>query len=193
MVKLHSYLNFDGNAEEAMNFYKSVFGGEFTSIVRFREFPMPGVTFPEEDGNKIMHMGLKTGKEDLVLASDIIPSIGQKLVQGNNTYIFVEVESKEEADRIYNKLSENGIIEMQIMDQPWGDYYGAFRDKFGIQWMIDYARQELMKEMVIDRIFNAHRDLVWKAWTEPERTKEWWRTQTYTIPVANIEFRFGSK
>jgi PhnB protein len=139
MPKFQVYLNFAGNAEEAFNFYKSVFGGEFNSIIRFKDFPMPGVNIPKGDENKIMHIGLPLNKDDLLMASDSLESMGQKLIQGNNLYIFISPESKAEADRIFKALSAGGAIEMPMADQPWGDYYGSFKDKFGVQWMVDYA------------------------------------------------------
>jgi PhnB protein len=139
MTKLNPYLNFAGNTEEAFNFYKSVFGGEFTSVVRFKDMPMEGVHIPKEDENKIMHIGLPIGKDNLLMASDTLESLGQKLTQGNNVYISIHPESKEEADRIFNALSVGGTIEMPIADQPWGDYYGSFKDKFGVQWMVHYS------------------------------------------------------
>ncbi|KCZ71390.1 hypothetical protein ANME2D_02118 [Candidatus Methanoperedens nitroreducens] len=139
MTKLNTYLNFAGNTEEAFNFYKSVFGGEFSSVVRFKDMPMEGVNIPKEDENKILHISLPVGKDNVLMASDSLESLGQKLTQGNNVYISVHPESKEEADRIFNALSAGGTIEMPIADQPWGDYYGSFKDKFGVQWMVDYT------------------------------------------------------
>lgn len=139
MTKLTTYLNFAGNTEEAFNFYKSVFGGEFATVVRFKDMPIEGVNIPEEDRNKIMHISLPISRDNMLMASDALESLGQKLVQGNNVYISVHPESKEEADRIFNALSEGGTIEMPIADQPWGDYYGSFKDKFGVQWMVNYA------------------------------------------------------
>ncbi len=139
MTRLNIYLNFAGNTEEAFNFYKSVFGGEFTSVVRFKDMPMEGVNIPKEDENKIMHIGLPIGKDNVLMATDTLASLGQKLVQGNNVYISVHPESKEDSDRIFNALSEGGTIEMPIADQPWGDYYGSLRDKFGMGWMVDYS------------------------------------------------------
>ncbi len=122
MTKLNTYLNFSGNAEQAFNFYKSVFGGEFTSVVRFKDFPMEGVNIPKADENKVMHIGLPIGKQDILMASDSLESLGQKLVQGNNVFISVHPESKKEADRIFKALSAGGTIEMPIADQSWGDY-----------------------------------------------------------------------
>ena len=142
MTKLNTYLNFAGNTEEAFNFYKYVFGGEFTSLVRFKDMPMEGVNIPKEDENKIMHIGLPIGKDNVLMATDILESLGQKLIQGNNIYISVHPESKEEADRIFNALSAGGTIEMPIANQPWGDYYGSFKDKFGVQWMVNYHEEK---------------------------------------------------
>ncbi len=139
MTKLNIYLNFAGNTEKAFDFYKSVFGGEFNSVVRFKDMPMEGVKIPKKDENKIMHIGLPVGKDDILMASDSLESLGQKLSQGNSVYISVHPESKKEADRIFNALSAGGTIEMAIADQVWGDYYGSFKDKFGVLWMVNYA------------------------------------------------------
>ena len=99
---------------------------------------MEGVNIPKEDENKIMHISLPVG-DNVLMATDFLESLGQKLTQGNNVYISVHPESKEEADRIFNALSAGGTIEMPIADQPWGDYYGSFKDKFGVQWMVIYT------------------------------------------------------
>jgi PhnB protein len=139
MTKLHTYLNFAGNTEEAFNFYRSVFGGEFASLVRFKEFPMEGVSIPKDDEDKIMHISLPIGEDNVLMATDTLQSLGQQLVQGNNIYISVDPSTKEEADKIFNALSEGGEIEMPIADQAWGDYYGSFKDKFGVRWMVNYT------------------------------------------------------
>jgi PhnB protein len=125
VTKLHSYLNFAGNAQEAFDLYKSVFGGEFSSVVRFKDFPMEGVTVREEDEAKIMHIALPIGEDNVLMASDILESLGQQLVQGNNVYVSVHPTSRKEADRIFDALSEGAEIEMPIADQAWGDYYGS--------------------------------------------------------------------
>ena len=142
-MKLNTYLNFAGNTEEAFNFYQSVFSGELTPIVRFKDMPPSadggGVSIPKEDENKVMHVGLPIGKDQMLMATDILESLGQKLVIGNNVYISIHPDSKEEADRIFNALSAGGKVEMAIGDQPWGDYYGSLKDKFGVQWMVNYA------------------------------------------------------
>lgn len=139
MTKLNIYLNFAGNTEEAFNFYKSVFGGEFSSVVRFKDMPMEGSKIPKEDDNKIMHIGLPINPDHMLMATDTLESLGQQLVVGNNVYISVHPESKQEADRIFNALSAGGKIEMPMADQPWGDYYGSFTDKFGVQWMVNFG------------------------------------------------------
>lgn len=139
MTRLHAYLNFAGSAEEAFNFYRSVFGGEFTSLIRFKDFPMEGVSIPPEDADKIMHIALPIGEESILMASDTLKSFGQELVQGNNVYISVHPTSREEADRIFNALSVGGDVEMPIDDQMWGDYYGSLRDTFGVMWMVSHS------------------------------------------------------
>jgi PhnB protein len=139
MATLNPYLNFPGNTEEAFNFYKSVFGGEFTSVVRFKDMPMEGFSVPKQDENKIMHIGLPIGKNNVLMATDTLESLGQKLTTGNNVYISIHPESKEEANRIFNGLSTDGKVEMPMADQVWGDYYGSLKDKFGVQWMINYT------------------------------------------------------
>ena len=135
MTKVNVYLNFAGNTEEAFNFYESVFGGEL-NIVRFKDMPMEGVSIPEADQNKVMHTSLPIGGDAVLMASDALESLGQKLIQGNNYYVSVHPDSKAEADRLFGALSAGGSIEMPIADQPWGDYYGAFEDKFGVHWMV---------------------------------------------------------
>jgi len=138
MIKLHPYLNFKGNAEEAFNFYKSIFGGEFQAVVRFKDMPMPGSTLSKQDENKIMHISLPVG-EQMLMASDTIGEWGNKFVVGTNNYITINPDSKAEADRIYNTLSKDGEVEMPIGDQPWGSYFASFKDKYRVCWMIDYA------------------------------------------------------
>lgn len=137
MKTVNPYLNFPGNTEEAFTFYKSVFGGEFTALQRFNETPM-AKDFSAEDGAKIMHVRLPLGNGIDLMATDALESMGQKMVAGNNFSISLQVESKEEADKLFNGLSEGGKIEMPIADAFWGSYFGAFTDKFGIQWMVNY-------------------------------------------------------
>ena len=139
-MKLSPYLNFAGDAEEAFKLYKSAFGGEFTSVVRFKDMPMEGMKIGPAEANKIMHITLKFGDE-VLMASDTLESLGQKLTKGNNTYVSIHPDSKQEADRLFKALSAGGQVEMPMADQPWGDYWGAFKDRFGVQWMINYSEQ----------------------------------------------------
>ncbi len=139
MKKLNIYLNFAGHAEEAFTFYRSVFGGEFSAVVRFKDMPMEGAKIPKEDETKIMHIALPIGKDDILMASDALESMGQRLTQGNNVYLSVHPDTKEEAGRIFGALCSGGAIEMAIADQPWGDYYGSLKDKFGVLWMVNYS------------------------------------------------------
>ncbi len=138
MPKLNSYLNFPGNAEEAFNFYKSVFGGEFSSLVRFKDMPMEGANVPEGIEDQIMHIALPIGS-DVLMGSDAPPSMGFNVTFGNHAYISVHADSKEEADRLFHALSEGGSVEMPIADQAWGDYFGSLTDRFGVQWMVSYT------------------------------------------------------
>lgn len=137
MMKLNVYLNFPGNAEEALNFYKSIFGGQFSSLVRFKDMPMEGVKLPKEDETKIMHIALPLGAGDVLMASDALPAHGRRLVVGNNVYLSVFPDNKAEADRVFAALSAGGKVEMPLATQAWGDYYGSLTDKFGVNWMVD--------------------------------------------------------
>lgn len=137
MATLNPYLNFDGDTEEAFNFYKSVLGGEFMGgIMRYKDMP-DSDKLSESDKNKVMHVALPVGKDTYLMGTDTIESIGSpKLVVGNNCQILIAPESKEEADRIFNGLSKGGKVEQPMQDMFWGAYYGAFADKFGVNWMV---------------------------------------------------------
>jgi PhnB protein len=141
MPKINPYLNFDGNAEEAFIFYKSVFGGEFLGVHKMDGAP-GSEQLPENERNRIMHISLPIGNGDILMASDIIPSAGHTLEVGNNNYISVFADSRDEADRLFNGLSVGGVIEMPLEDAFWGDYFGAFADKYGVRWMINFPSQE---------------------------------------------------
>ncbi len=138
MTRMNVYLNFAGNAEEALNFYRSVLGGDFSSVVRFKDMPMEGATISRDDENKIAHIALPVGSE-VLMASDAPQSMGFDVKFGNNSYVSLHPDSKAEADRIFKALSEGGQVEMPIADQVWGDYYGSLKDRFGVQWMVDYS------------------------------------------------------
>ncbi len=144
MATLNPYLNFAGNAEEAFNFYKSVFGGEFKTLQRFKDTPEAG-KIPEHEKDKIMHIALPIGKGNVLMATDALESMGHKLRAGNNFHITIEAESKEEAERLFNKLSAGGTIELPLQDMSWGTYFGMFKDKFGIQWMVNYDSKQQKK------------------------------------------------
>jgi len=139
MIKVNAYLNFAGRAEEAFNFYRSVFGGEFSSLVRFKDMPMEGVPLSPAAQEQILHIALPIGRDDVLMASDVPEGHVAPPRPGNTVHISLHPDSKEEADRIFRGLSAGGRIEQAISDAPWGDYYGSFEDKFGINWMVNYA------------------------------------------------------
>ena len=138
MNAFHPYLNFNGTAEAAFNFYKSIFGGEFLSFQKMGD--APGFEhLPESEKNRVMHVALPINPSTLLMASDCVPSAGHVFVEGNNMYININTDTREEADRLFNELSAGGTIEMPMADMFWGDYFGSFKDKYGIQWMINHS------------------------------------------------------
>ena len=137
MAQINPHINFNGNAEEAFTFYKSVFGGDFTKIIRFKDIASPEFPVSEKDANKIMHIALPIGK-NILMANDVPESMGPTNENENRSKISISAESKEEADKLFSRLSAGGQIEMPITDSPWGSYFGMFRDKFGIEWMVDF-------------------------------------------------------
>ena len=138
MALINPHINFNGNAEEAFTFYKSVFGGEFTKIIRFKDFASPEFPIAEKEENKIMHIALPIGKSNVLMANDVPEILGKVNENENRSKISISAESKEEADKLFNGLSAGGEIEMPISDSPWGSYFGMFRDKYGIEWMVDF-------------------------------------------------------
>ncbi len=144
MALINPHINFNGNAEEAFNFYKSVFGGEFTTIVRLKDLSGPEFPVAENDANKIMHIALPIGKNSL-MANDVPESMGPVNENENRSKISISAESREEADKLFNGLSAGGTIEVPIGDSPWGSYFGMFRDKFGIEWMVDFSKDSGQK------------------------------------------------
>ena len=137
MALINPYLNYNGNAEEAFNFYKSVFGGEFAKIMRFKDLASPEFPVAENEANKIMHIALPIGN-NILMANDVPESMGWTNENENRSKISISAESKEEADKLFSGLSAGGQIEMPISDSPWGSYFGMFRDKYGIEWMVDF-------------------------------------------------------
>lgn len=132
---MNPYLNFNGNTEEAFNFYKSVFGGDFAVVMRFGDNPQCG-EMSEDDKKRIMHIALPIDGGGMLMATDALESMGQKLNVGNNFYISLSPSTREDADRIFNGLSSDGKVEMPMSDQFWG-YFGSLTDKFGVQWMLN--------------------------------------------------------
>ena len=137
MAQINPHINFNGNAEEAFTFYKSVFGGEFAMIMRFKDLSSSEFPVSENEANKIMHIALPIGK-NVLMANDVPEILGRVDENENRSKISISAESKEEADKLFNGLSAGGNIEMPIADSPWGSYFGMFRDKFGIEWMVDF-------------------------------------------------------
>ncbi len=137
MALINPHINFNGNAEEAFNFYKSIFGGEFVKIIRFKDISSPEFPVAENEANKIMLIALPIGK-NILMANDVPEIMGKTNENENRSKISISTESKEEADKLFNGLSAGGNIEMPIGDSPWGSYFGMFRDKFGIEWMVDF-------------------------------------------------------
>jgi PhnB protein len=138
MPLINPHINFNGNAEEAFNFYKSVFGGEFAKVMRFKELASPEFPVSEKEENKIMHIALPIGKSNVLMGNDVPEILGKTNEHENRSKIAISAESKEEADRLFHGLSAGGEIEMPITDSPWGSYFGMFRDKYGIEWMVDF-------------------------------------------------------
>jgi len=138
MATINPHINFNGNAEEAFNFYKSVFGGAFTKIIRFKDLSIPEHSIAESEANKIMHIALPIGNS-ILMANDVPDFLGRVNENENRSKIFVTAESREEADKLFNGLSAGGTVEMPIGDSPWGTYFAMFRDKFGIEWMVEFA------------------------------------------------------
>jgi PhnB protein len=137
MATMSPYLNFLGNTEEAFNFYKSVFGGEFSVVQRFIDTPF-GSEMPEGDRNKIMHIALPIAPGYVLMATDALESAGHSLTVGNNVYIAISPDSEAEADEIFNGLKNGATIEMELGKTFWGAYYGSLTDKFGVRWMVNY-------------------------------------------------------
>ena len=137
MAQINPHINFNGNAEEAFTFYKSVFGGEFARIMRFKDISSPEFPVTEKEANKIMHISLQIGK-NVLMANDVPESMGKTNENENRSKISISAESKEEADRLFNGLSVGGQIEVPIVDSSWGSYFGMFRDKYGIEWIVDF-------------------------------------------------------
>ncbi|MGG9971862.1 VOC family protein [Ferruginibacter sp. SUN002] len=137
MAHINPHINFNGNAEEAFNFYRSVFGGEFAKIMRFKDLASDEFPVAENEANKIMHIALPIGNS-ILMANDVPEILGRTNENENRSKIVISAATKEEADKLFNGLSAGGQIEMPISDSPWGSYFGMFRDRYGIEWMVDF-------------------------------------------------------
>lgn len=142
MTTVNIYLTFNGSCEEAFNFYKSVFGGEFSYLGRFKDMP-DGVGKPvlQEDLEKIMHVGLPISKETIIMGSDTGGEWSSSFSQGNNFSVSITTDSKENADKFFNGLSAGGQVTMSLNKTFWGEYFGMFTDKFGINWMVSFREE----------------------------------------------------
>ncbi|MCK9360834.1 VOC family protein [Patescibacteria group bacterium] len=137
MATINPYINFNGNAEEAFTFYKSVFGGEFGKITRFKDIASAEFPVAEKEANKIMRITLPIGK-NMLIANDVPEMMGRVNENENRSKIAVSAESREEAEKLFNGLSEGGTVEMPMDKSPWGTYFAMFRDKYGIEWTVEF-------------------------------------------------------
>lgn len=141
MPTINPYLNFQGNTEEAFNFYQSIFGGDFIGgISRFKDAP-EGDELPENEQNKVMHIGLPFGDNNMIMATDALESMNQKVKPGNNIYLCISADNKKQADDFFKGLSAGGEIEMDMQDMFWGDYFGMCTDKFDVKWMVSFNKE----------------------------------------------------
>ncbi len=143
MAQVNPYLTFNGDCEDAFEFYKKVFGGEFTYLGRFKEMPPMGdKKVSSADGEKIMHVSLPIGKETVLMGSDTSEEFGQTAKPGSNFSISVNADTQEEADKLYNGLVSGGQKIMPMDKTFWGAYFGMLTDKFGIQWMVNFDQNQ---------------------------------------------------
>jgi len=141
MATINPYINFNGNAEEAFNFYKSVFGGEFETIVRFKDIASDEFPVPENEADKIMRIVLPIGGNTLI-ANDVPASMGPVNENENRSKIAISAATKKEAEKLFNGLSEGGTVEMPMAESPWGTSFAMFRDKYGIEWTVEFDPKE---------------------------------------------------
>ncbi|MES2014518.1 MAG: VOC family protein [Patescibacteria group bacterium] len=142
MATINPYINFNGNTEEAFAFYKSVFGGEFGKITRFKDMASAEFPVSENEANKIMRIVLPIGK-NILIANDVPESMGRVNENENRSKISITAESKDEADKLFNGLSVGGTVEMPMAESPWGTYFAMFRDKYGIEWTVEFDAKSI--------------------------------------------------
>jgi len=138
MALINPHINFNGNAHEAFEFYRAAFGGEFSKVVHLKDLAGPDFPVAENDENKILHISLPIGKSNRLIGNDVPEFLGKVNENENRSKISITAESKQEADKLFQSLSAGGEIEMPIADSPWGSYFGMFRDKFGIEWIVEF-------------------------------------------------------
>ena len=138
MATVNIYLNFKGNCEEAFHLYKSVFGGDFPYVGRYKDMPQESGTCPPADLDKVMHISLPISKETVLMGCDILEAPGRDLITGNNFAISVNAVSRNEADAVFNGLAAGGTVNMPLNRTFWGAWFGMLTDPFGIQWMVSY-------------------------------------------------------
>lgn len=138
MTSIHSHIHFNGNTHEAFEFYRSVFGGDFQRIIRFKDLPGSEQSIPVSEHHKIMRIELPIGKADLLMGSDVPAMLGKVSENENRSKILIRAENNEEADRIFQQLSAGGAIEYPMGESPWGSNFGALRDKYGVEWMVEF-------------------------------------------------------
>lgn len=139
MIKINPHINFNGNAQEAFDFYKSVFGGEFTKIIRFKDLASAEFKVDSSEENKLMNIALSIG-QNMLIGNDVPSFMGATNERENRSKISISTQSREEADRIFNGLSAGGEVEMPMADSPWGQYFGGFRDKYGVEWEVEFDK-----------------------------------------------------
>ncbi len=137
-MTINPWINFNGNAEEAFTFYKSVFGGEFTKVIRFKDLSSEEFPVPEKEENKIMHIALPIGETNMLIGNDVPEMMGRVSETENRSKISISAETKEEAERLFTGLSAGGTVEGPMGEGFWGSYAGMFRDKFGIEWIVEF-------------------------------------------------------
>jgi PhnB protein len=138
MRAMHPWINFNGNAEAAFTFYRSVLGGEFRKIIRFKDLDSPEFPVPEAEADKVMYIALPVGQHNLLIANDVPGFMGPVNEKENRSKILLHAESREEAGRLFNGLSAGGEVEGELGDTPWGTYAGMFRDQYGIEWIVEF-------------------------------------------------------
>lgn len=200
MSRTSTYLNFPRNTEEAFNFYKSVFGGEFTrgGLARMGDIPVQEGQSPmaEADKNLVMHVELPILGGHMLMGTDAPQSMGFAVVQGNNMYINLEPGTREEAKRLFGLLSEGGKVGMELQDMFWGAYFGSCTDKFGIQWMFNCESrvQENSNTITVETVIKSEPEKVWEMWTGPQHIQNWNQASVdWECPYAENDVRVGGK